>query len=63
MITGVWARRPRLLQGIEVVLHTLDRDILAVLDALGFEHLGEGALALLPNQSVLCGQRGASRAA
>ena len=36
-----------------MILHTLDGDVLARLDALGLEHLGEGALALLANQPVL----------
>jgi hypothetical protein len=37
-----------------MILHALDGNILAVLDALRFEHLTEGALALFGNQAVLC---------
>jgi hypothetical protein len=43
-----------LLEAVKVVLHALDGDILAVLDALGLEHLREGALTLLGHQPVLC---------
>ncbi len=43
-----------LVYGVEVVLHALDGDVLARLDALGLEHFGEGALADLRNQPVLC---------
>ena len=42
-----------LLDGLEVVLHALDGDVLACLDALRLEHLGEGALALLTDETVL----------
>mmetsp|Transcript_70159 Transcript_70159/g.188936 ORF Transcript_70159/g.188936 Transcript_70159/m.188936 type:complete len:229 (-) Transcript_70159:41-727(-) len=35
-----------LVDAVEVVLHTLDGDMLAGFDGLGFEHLGERALAL-----------------
>ena len=41
-----------LVERVEVVLHALDRDVLAILDALRLEHLGEGALALLADQAV-----------
>lgn len=51
---------PYLLEGVEVVLHALDGDILAVLDALRLEHLREGALALLGHQPVLCTTTGHS---
>ena len=45
-----------LFERIEVVLHALDGHKLARLDGLGLQHFGEGALALLGNQSVLCAQ-------
>jgi hypothetical protein len=43
-----------LVDAVEVVLHALDRHVLAILDALGLEHLTEGALAFLGDQPVLC---------
>jgi hypothetical protein len=36
-----------LLNGIEVVLHALDGNVFASLDALGFEDFGEGTLSFL----------------
>ena len=42
-----------LLDGLKVVLHALDGHVFACLDALRFEHLGEGALALLTDETVL----------
>ena len=42
-----------LLDGVEVVLHAFDGDVLASLDALGLEDLREGPLALFRYQSVL----------
>jgi hypothetical protein len=36
-----------------VVLHALDCHVLPSLDALGFEHLREGALSFLADQPVL----------
>jgi len=38
---------------LSLSLITFDGNLLAVLDALGLEHLREGALALLPHQTVL----------
>lgn len=43
-----------LVHRLELVLHALDRDILAGLDTLRLEHLAEGALALLGHEAVLC---------
>jgi hypothetical protein len=43
-----------LVQAVEMILHAFDGNILAILDALRFEHLTEGALALFGNQAVLC---------
>jgi hypothetical protein len=37
-----------------MILHALDGNILAILDALRFEHLTEGALALFGDQAILC---------
>ena len=42
-----------LVDALKVVLHALDGMVLAVLDILGLEHLGERAFALLGNQTVL----------
>ena len=42
-----------LLDRVEVVLHALDRHVLARLDALRLQNLRERALALLAYQSVL----------
>ena len=42
-----------LLEAVKVVLHALDGDILAVLDALRLQDLGEGALALFTDESIL----------
>ena len=41
-----------LIERVEVVLHALDGDVLAILDALRLEHLREGALALFADQAV-----------
>lgn len=35
-----------------MVLHALDGHILAILDALRLEHLGEGALTLFADEAV-----------
>ena len=43
-----------LIDGVKMVLHALDGVVLAILDALGFEDLGEGALALLGDEPILC---------
>lgn len=43
-----------LLGRVEVVLHALDGEELGVFDALGLDDLGEGALALLADQAVVC---------
>mmetsp|Transcript_28098 Transcript_28098/g.69182 ORF Transcript_28098/g.69182 Transcript_28098/m.69182 type:complete len:286 (-) Transcript_28098:170-1027(-) len=59
---GVWGQPPQrldlaqvvhLVQGVEVILHALDGDVLAVLDALRLQHLTERAFALLGHQAVL----------
>ena len=42
-----------LLQGIEMILHALDRDVAATLDALRLQHLTERPLPLLADQLVL----------
>ena len=36
-----------LLNGVEMVLHALDGDVFARIDALSLEHLGEGSLSFL----------------
>jgi len=36
-----------------MVFHALDGDVLASLNGLGFEHLREGALSFLADESVL----------
>ena len=41
-----------LLDALEGVLHALDRHILACLDTLRFEHLGEGPLSFLGDESI-----------
>lgn len=46
-----------LVQAVKVVLHALDGNILAILDALGFQHLTESALTLLGHKPVLCLQQ------
>ena len=40
-----------------MALHALDGDVLASLDALGLQDLGEGTLALLGYQSILYSTR------
>lgn len=40
-------RPAHLVQRVKVVLHALDGHVLAILDALGLEHLGKSALTLL----------------
>lgn len=42
-----------LLNVVEVRFHALDSDVLVALDALGLQHLREGTLALLADQSIL----------
>ena len=44
-----------LLDGLKVGLHALNGHQLAILDARRLEHLGEGPLALLADDLVLCG--------
>jgi len=39
---------------VKVCLHAFNGNILVGLGALGLEHLGEGSLSLLADQSVLC---------
>ena len=41
-----------LLNCIEMVLHALDGNVLACLDALGLKHFREGSLSLFADQSV-----------
>ena len=41
-----------LVEAVKVILHALDSYILAILDALRFQHLREGALTLLAYQAV-----------
>ena len=43
-----------LIQRVEVVLHALDGDVLAILDALRLQNLGKRPLALLRHEAVLC---------
>ncbi len=51
---GMTMHRPAyLLQGIEMILHALDRDVAATLDALRLQHLTERPLPLLADQLVL----------
>ena len=42
-----------LLNRLEVVLHALDGDVLASLDALGLKNFRKGALTFLANQPIL----------
>jgi hypothetical protein len=42
-----------LIKAVEMVLHALDGNVLAILDALCLQHLAECALALLGNEPVL----------
>ena len=44
--------KANLLERVKVVLHAFDGNILAILDALRFEHLGECTLAFLSDQPV-----------
>lgn len=46
-----------LIQAVEVVLHAFDGNVLAILDALGFQHLAESAPTLLGNKPILCLQQ------
>lgn len=45
-----------LVQAVKMVLHALDGNILAILDALCLQHLAESALTLLGHKPVLCAQ-------
>jgi hypothetical protein len=42
-----------LIQAVEMVLHTFDRHVFPVLNALGFEHLREGPFTFLRYQAIL----------
>jgi hypothetical protein len=42
-----------LVDGVEVVFHALDSDVLAGFYRLGFQNLTEGSLAFLADQPVL----------
>ena len=43
-----------LIERVEVVLHALDGDVLAILDALRLQNLGKRPLSLLRHEAVLC---------